>query len=241
MYLRNLFLASAIATASLGSAGVIADDAMARQLSEARKEGQIVGAYSLNRHLSRYKLDADVDGDRVVLSGVVSSDVAKELASDIAQGLDGIATVDNRIEVSRDGAQQTITERDFGDAVADATITATVKSKLQWHRATEGLAIDVETRDGTVVLAGNIVNIADRALVVRLVQSTDGVRSVVDRLGQDANSNSSVQLSGNEGQTGHGVPHEEMVGALRPSVVRAGGIPGARLAPPAAREGVVVL
>ena len=78
----------------------------------------------LNRHLRGYDLSAMVQGDKATLTGEVEDAIAKELAEQIALGVDGIKRVDNKIEVEADyahGKHAARSERSFGDKVNDDT------------------------------------------------------------------------------------------------------------------------
>ena len=160
-----------------------ADD-LADQLNEARLEGQLWAAYALNEHLSAFDIDIEVSQSEAILSGQVEEDVQKDLAEQVALGMDGIERVDNRIEVVGDEAVQRDDgdERNFGDRIADATTTATVKSKLLWNRNTGGLAINVSTDGGEVRLEGEADSDASKALAERLAANTDGVQAVDNRI-----------------------------------------------------------
>lgn len=157
-----------------------------QQLNEARLEGQLWTAYSLNTHLNPFEISVDVKGNTAVLSGKVDDPVQKDLAAEIARGTDGIEEVDNRIEVVQqmeaDRAAETDDDRDFGDRVGDLTTTATVKSKLLWNRNTSGFKVNVSTKDGHVILEGEADSQASKDLAGRLAANTDGVHGVDNRL-----------------------------------------------------------
>jgi osmotically-inducible protein OsmY len=169
-----------------------AGDAM-DELNEARLEGQIWMAYALNEHLSVFDLEIDVNRSEATISGQVEDDVQKDLAEQVALDMSGIDSVDNRIEVTDDAIRRSHddpSERTFRDTVADATTTATVKSKLLWNRNTGGLAIDVSTENGAVTLEGEADSDASKALAERLTANTDGVYSVNNRIRVDQTSGS---------------------------------------------------
>lgn len=178
-------LALAVATAgfvALTPLTLHADDSdLRQQLTEARQEGSIWTAIALNRHLSPFGISVDVTGDTAVLTGSVESDVDRDLAEQIALGVDGIERVDNQLTVDAEpGAEST--QSDFSRRIQDATVTATVKSKLLWNSNTEGLDIKVETQDGVVTLTGQAQSSEAKELAGRLAENTDGAREVHNRL-----------------------------------------------------------
>jgi osmotically-inducible protein OsmY len=103
--------------------------------------------------------------------------------SSIALGVEGIKAVDNQINVvSHSTNTQSNPMSGFGDAIDDATITATIKSKLLWSRYTEGFKTTVATKSGRVSLTGTAESTAAKDLAGRLAVNTRGVVSVNNAL-----------------------------------------------------------
>jgi hyperosmotically inducible periplasmic protein len=155
-----------------------------QSVADARKEATITTTYATNDHLRSTDIDVKVTGGTAVLTGKVESRVERELAERIAQSVSGITRVDNRLSIDPDYrvTRRTGTERDFGTAVSDATITAQVKSKLLWNTNTDGLDIDVDTRNGRVTLSGRADSRESRELAGRLASNTRGVAGVENKL-----------------------------------------------------------
>lgn len=180
-------LALATATAGMIALTPLAlhaeDDHLRQQLTEARQEGSIWTAIALNRNLGAFDISVDVDGNTAVLTGSVESEVERDLAEQIALGVDGITSVDNQVTVDaeHDGAQAD-SQSDFAQTVQDATITATVKSKLLWNNNTDGMDINVETNNGVVTLNGTAPSSASRDLAENLAENTNNVRRVENNL-----------------------------------------------------------
>ena len=179
----------AIATATIGvlalgpMAAHAADGDMSRQLTEARQEGSVWTAFALNRHLSPFTIDVDIENGVATLTGEVESEVDRDLAEQVALGVEGVSEVDNQLRVSGEDVQRSAEgDRTFSNRFNDATTTATVKSKLLWNRNTEGLDIKVSTRNGVVTLDGNTSSSAASELAERLARNTDGVRQVENNL-----------------------------------------------------------
>ena len=180
-------IAIATATASVLALGPMAahaaDGDISRQLTEARQEGSVWTAFALNRHLSPFTIDVDIDNGVAILTGEVESDVERDLAEQVALGVEGVNEVDNQLRVSGEEVQRSAEgERRFSHRFNDATTTATVKSKLLWNRNTQGLDIKVSTRDGVVTLDGQASSTAASELAERLARNTDDVRRVENNL-----------------------------------------------------------
>jgi osmotically-inducible protein OsmY len=152
-------------------------------LSEANKEGRIWTSFALNSHLDAFDLEVDVEGETAVLTGTVPGDIERELAEQVAMGVSGVKRVDNRIRIDpRFEPAASDGQRSPGDIAADATITASVKSKLLWSEQVSGLDIDVDTIDRRVTLSGEAHTVDAREAATRLALGTVGVRSVDNRL-----------------------------------------------------------
>jgi hyperosmotically inducible periplasmic protein len=161
------------------------DKTVTQDIQNARKEAQLWTTYAMNDSLSAFDIDVEVNGSQAVLSGTVESDIEKDLAEQIALGVEGIGKVDNRLKVDANYAPQKTaagSERDFGTTVQDATTTAKVKSKLLWNDRTDGLDIDVDTHNGKVTLTGTADTQASKDFAARVARNTDGVRSVDNKL-----------------------------------------------------------
>ena len=185
----------AIATATVGfmalsPMAVHADDGdMSRQLTEARQEGSVWTAFALNQHLSPFSIDVEIENGVAVLTGEVESQVDRDLAEQVALGVEGVTEVDNQLKVEGEEADRSAGDNKdgtFSERFNDATTTATVKSKLLWNRNTEGLDINVTTKNGVVTLEGNADSSAASELAERLARNTEGVRQVDNKLNVNA-------------------------------------------------------
>lgn len=205
---RKLILASAITLALASISGSSFADTVSNDVTEARQESQIWTTYSLSPYLRANDLKVSVDNGTATLTGTVEEDVNKDLAKQIALGVNGIKEVDNQIKVEPDyvSPARTSEERSFGEVVDDASITATVKSKLLWGKNTDGMEVDVDTRMGTVTLNGSADNGASRELAGRMAENTRGVVSVDNQLVVDkAQSASNVKVEPAEGDTSEAI------------------------------------
>ena len=160
-------------------------------VDDARREAQIWTSFAFNPHLKASDISVEVRGDRAYLTGTVDEATDKTLAGQIAQGVGGIATVENKLVVDENWTPKARdpndTDRDFATTVEDATITASVKSKLLWNDHTDGLEIDVDTVGGRVTLTGTADTAEAKQIATRLARNTAGVTGVDNRLTLDTN------------------------------------------------------
>jgi hyperosmotically inducible periplasmic protein len=145
-------------------------------------KAKLVTAYTLNQHLNPFRIHVEVKNGVASLSGTVDSDVERDLAVEIAKGVEGIREVKEEISVEPGAGAGERREPEFFRRVEDATISARVKSRLLWNRNTNGLAIDVDTQNGVVTLKGTVASGAHRDLAVQLAKNTTGVQRVRDEL-----------------------------------------------------------
>jgi osmotically-inducible protein OsmY len=68
-----------------------------------------------------------------------------------------------------------------GEAVSDSTISTKVKTTFLGDPVVSGLAIDVDTSDGVVVLTGFVTSEQERQRAIQLAQSVEGVKRVDGR------------------------------------------------------------
>jgi hyperosmotically inducible protein len=176
-------LASAIALAILATSAAASAETMSQDVIDARQETQIWTTYALSPYLRANDLKVSVDSGKATLTGNVEEGVNKDLAKQIALGVDGVKSVDNQIVVQSDYvAPKRSSARTYGESMDDAGISAAVKSKLLWSKYTDGMTTEVETRSGKVTLRGTADSAASKAHAKSLAMDTRGVVSVDDQL-----------------------------------------------------------
>jgi osmotically-inducible protein OsmY len=174
-------LAYATATAgilALAPANTLAQTNPNNDVAEARLEGSVATAFALNRHLNPFRIGVEVEDQTAILTGTVENGVNHNLAEQVALSIEGVDRVDNQIAIDTDVDQSDTERTSLATSLDDATTTATVKSKLLWNRYTQGLDIDVDTRNSVVTLTGVADSDAARELAERLASNTRGVREV---------------------------------------------------------------
>ena len=190
MLLRQTTLAMAV-TGLITLAPLVqaAEGDLSRQLSDARQQGAIDTAFALNRHLDPFDIEVAVEDGIATLTGVVENTAEQELASELAGSIEGVREVDNQLQIDPDLAPpvleeqaRIVTEKTLAQRFYDATLAATVKSKLLWNSNTEGLDIQVRAENGVVSLGGNAGTPAAKELAGELVTNTEGVREVHNHL-----------------------------------------------------------
>lgn len=180
---RILFQKACLALAVTAGCTTVAAETE-QDVLEGRQEAQIWTTYALSPWLRANDIQVSVDTGKATLSGTVPEDVNKELAKQIALGVNGIEAVDNQIVVVADymPPARTPGERSYGEVIDDAGITMAVKSKLLWSKHTDGLRTEVETMDGVVTLQGTADTAVSKELAGTLALNTRDVVSVDNQL-----------------------------------------------------------
>ena len=147
-----------------------------------------------------HQIDVTTMNHVVSLTGNVDSAAAKARALEIARGTKGVESVIDNLTVAEATAPTSGTEvpapageqstadkakemtQEAGEAMSDAAITASVKTKLLADTKAPGLKIDVDTSNGVVTLSGDVPTAAERTNAVTLARETKGVKKVVNKL-----------------------------------------------------------
>ncbi|MGA9333917.1 MAG: BON domain-containing protein, partial [Rudaea sp.] len=229
--IRTLFLASSFALTFAAMGPIFAADAKPRdtvreEVADARREAQIWTTFAMNPHLQAFQLSVKVDGNKAVLDGKVENGVARDLAGQIAGDVDGIAHVDNRIVVDPTYVQpvRAASERSFGEKVGDATITASVKSKLLWNSQTDGLDIHVDTNNGKVTLTGNASTSVEKDLAGQIATYTSGVVGVNNEIALSSKPSTTEKVQAASAQTEQAVSDAWVTSRVRSSLMFTRGV-----------------
>jgi osmotically-inducible protein OsmY len=170
--------------ALLASAPALANKDLKGEAKDAWINGKIETIYLLNSHLNGFTIDTDVHNGAVHLTGKVENSIDRDLAGELAKGVDGVTSVQNDLVIDSKVARTTTKagERSFSGRVADATTTAEVKSKLLSNSNTHGMKIDVDTRGDVVTLSGTVASAEEKQLAEQLARNTRDVKDVNNKL-----------------------------------------------------------
>jgi hyperosmotically inducible periplasmic protein len=181
---RHVLVAASMSL-SLATLGFSPESSFAGDLSEWQK-GVIEGAFMFNPHLRSRNVQVEIQNNRAILRGYVDSELGRALAEQFALSVKGIDEVMNRLLVTPDfqlkESQQTQQATEDQNRLANVTITNKVLSQLLANRVTSGMEIDVETRDRTVTLSGEVGSDGEKILTYWIVKNTQGVKTVVNQL-----------------------------------------------------------
>jgi hyperosmotically inducible protein len=109
----------------------------------------------------------------VYLRGKVDSAEAKAAATSVAQGIDGVKSVKNDLQVVSPGARKVVDAK-------DADIAKAVETRVK--RETDLKKVDVRADSGVVTLTGEVPTITASAKASEVARGVNGVRSVKNEL-----------------------------------------------------------
>ena len=143
-------------------------------------EGRVSGAFAYNSGLDSSDITVDSKGGAVTITGSVPTKIEREFAETVAKATDGVSSVNNQLAV--DENLKLKTRSSFSQKIQDASITASVKTRLLTHKDTHGMAVNVDTMGNVVTLSGNVRTERERKLSEQLAYATSGVRQVKNNL-----------------------------------------------------------
>lgn len=109
----------------------------------------------------------------VQLAGFVESNARRESADKIAASVKGVQKVSNKLVVQT-------SQRTAGRALDDSIVAGKVKAKIAGNENTSALKINVEARQGVVLLSGFVSSRDERDEAMKLAASIDGVIDVIN-------------------------------------------------------------
>lgn len=155
------------------AAGCATNRPLGEQFDDATISAAVKAKYVADPEINPFNIDVDTNDGVVRLSGTVEDEATRREAVKLANNTDGVRRVINDIKLG---------ERDLGERLDDAAITAAVKAKIIADPELNALNIDVDTQDGVVTLSGVVKDERHRQEAVDLARHTDGVREVRNRL-----------------------------------------------------------
>lgn len=173
-----LMLSSCVATAIVGGASAAGSAAfderpLGRHVDDVTIASKIDARLVAEEDMPSRWVSVEVVEGVVTLTGYLPTEEKIHRAEFIARSVEGVAQVDNKLEVG---------EPSLGSLFSDSWITTQVKTKLLDDKQVNGVSVHVETVDGKVYLQGLVATDVERYRAVDLTRSVDGVTAVVDLL-----------------------------------------------------------
>lgn len=142
--------------------GEVIDD----NLIAAKTETALMGHEATN-------INIEVHEGVVLLAGWVSTQAEHDKAIEITADTEGVVDVIDHLYVQDHS-------RMVGETIDDGLIAARVKSELASNKQTSAFDINVEVREGKVLLSGFVDSLEEAKTAMELAQGTEGVTEVID-------------------------------------------------------------
>jgi len=187
---RNTLIAAAIAaalgvgaTACSKSPDSPATNARSSTASEALSDtaitAQVKTKLATDSNIKSSDISVTTTNGVVTLEGSVSDAAAKSAAERTAKSVTGVTSVYNRLSTPTGSmTSMKTTAADAQDAMSDTWITTKVKSLLLADSDAKGFDVKVETKDGVVILQGELESQEAIAHVRDIAAGVEGVKSV---------------------------------------------------------------
>ena len=124
-----------------------------------------------NPELKDRPIELAVRERKVSLNGVVDTESQKNLAQQIAWGVQGVVAVANNLSVTTPN-----------NAAPEDKLAKRVEFELYSTKAFSLNTLQIHSLDGTVTLAGSVSTRAEKLLAEKITQTVSGVRKVVNNL-----------------------------------------------------------
>jgi len=138
---------------------------------------KVHAALAYHKHVKVVGTDVTTVDGQVTLKGRADSQAQKDLTTAYALDVQGVKQVDNQQTVLGAPPRPEPLAR-----IDDASITGLIRISLLFHRSTHALATRVSTRNGVVTLRGEAGSAAEKGLVGKLAEDTQGVKRVNNRM-----------------------------------------------------------
>ncbi|HSB95592.1 MAG TPA: BON domain-containing protein [Spongiibacteraceae bacterium] len=181
--IRNVLIAAGL-TAGFGAVNVYAaeesgapqphSDGLSATISDTTITAKVKTKLMGEDSLKGSEVHVTTTNGVVTLDGTVLNKNAKDAASNAAQSVEGVRSVDNDLVVP--GASKTVAKTK--QTASDSWITTKVKSELLADSVSKGLDIKVETKGGVVILTGILATEDAIKHVKDIAAKVEGVKSV---------------------------------------------------------------
>lgn len=144
-------------------------------LKAAEKDDQIEASakksYVFKTFLAEDTVTTKSKDGAVTLTGTVNEASHKMLAQETVSALAGVKSVDNKLDVKQNPAED-----------SDTWLFLKVKSTLAYHRSVSAYNTEVDLNEGVVTLKGEAVSLAQKELTTEYVNDVEGVKEVKNEM-----------------------------------------------------------
>lgn len=155
------------------------------------RHGKVEAAFFFSDNLSAFDINTRIEKDKAVLTGYVSSELEKDLATQLALNVEGIEEVENNITVDEEKSQAFSLKKlkqQVAEVATEAKIITSIESQYSVNGHLSALGIDVNAEGNAVTLSGTVTSEPHKELAELIAANTDGVETVENELRIDPDS-----------------------------------------------------
>lgn len=159
-----------------------------RVVEDTAVTGSVKAAFAVHADYSKRPIDIDTDDGVVTLTGVVASEKEKVGAEELAANVEGVASVENRLEIDTDFTESETEQapKSLGQRLDDAALLTKIRTALHLDREARKIDVDIQVSEGRVVLRGEVPTEELAERIRTRVASVGGVESLDDELRLEA-------------------------------------------------------
>ena len=172
-HLLLLFVLSIFAISGCASTNKAGENSVERMVDDSTITTRINHEMVKDDLVKARQIDIDTIGGHVTLTGVVGTRKESARAVKIAQGVAGVRSVSNNLQIG---------ERSYGNIWDDNLISNKIKAKLIAEPEVRSLNIDVDVYLGVVTLTGIVSSKYQKDRAIQISRTTDGTIKVIDNL-----------------------------------------------------------
>jgi len=174
-------MACVLAALALAAHAAVAVESAKAAITDTAITARIETLFAVNEHLSPFDINTTTEQGVVTLTGGVADDVQKQLATDLAKTVEGVADVKNELTVVGTVVSQR-PKKSWRQRIDDASLAAALRSNLLYNRELKGLNIGVECDSGNVTLFGVVGNEFAKQNIEKIAMETRGVDTVTNNI-----------------------------------------------------------
>ncbi len=162
---------------------------------------KILAQYYVNPQLKPWNIDVSTSRDGIVtLDGRIDNDADRAEAVRIARATEGVQDVRDKLRAgdvaaTSGDANARGSSDSASNALSDGWITTKIQSRFFLDPDVKGRNINIDTKDGVVVLKGTVGSYSARRQAVGIARNSDGVREVRDELRVEAGRDDAARTS----------------------------------------------
>lgn len=137
-----------------------------------RIEEAAENSYVFKTYLKEDDIEVESEKGVVTLKGSVSGQFHKKMAAETVEGLPGVKSVDNQLEIKGEQPAEN----------SDAWLKYKLQIALLLHSNVSAGKTEVSVKDGVVTLRGQADNMAQKELTTEYASDIEGVKSVTNEM-----------------------------------------------------------